>query len=52
MAGGYYSEPVNVKIETHYTRAVSGGVGFSKTAANYAVHYIQPLKHKKTDIIN
>ena len=36
MAGGYYSEPVNVKIETKYTRAISGGVGFSKTAANYA----------------
>ena len=36
LAGGYYSEPVNVKIETKYTRAVSGGVGFSKTAANYA----------------
>ena len=36
MAGGYYSEPVNVKIETKYTRAVSGGVGHAKTAANYA----------------
>ena len=36
LAGGYYSEPVNVKIETKYTRAVSGGVGFAKTAANYA----------------
>lgn len=36
LAGGYYSEPVNVKIETQFTRAISGGVGFSKTAANYA----------------
>lgn len=36
LAGGYYSESVKVKIETKYTRAVSGGVGFSKTAANYA----------------
>lgn len=35
-AGPYYKEPVNVKIETEYTRAVKGGVGFAKTAGNYA----------------
>ncbi|MFT6964158.1 MAG: branched-chain amino acid aminotransferase, partial [Flammeovirgaceae bacterium] len=34
--GSYYSEPVKVKIETHYTRAVSGGTGAAKTAGNYA----------------
>lgn len=34
--GTYYSEPVRVKIETHYTRAVAGGVGAAKTAGNYA----------------
>jgi len=34
--GAYYSEPVNVKIETKYTRAVAGGVGYAKTAGNYA----------------
>ena len=34
--GGYYSEPVKVKIEQHYTRAVRGGVGSAKTAGNYA----------------
>lgn len=34
--GSYYSEPVKVKIETHYTRAASGGVGSAKTAGNYA----------------
>jgi branched-chain amino acid aminotransferase len=34
--GAYYSEPVRVKIESHYTRAVSGGTGFAKTAGNYA----------------
>ena len=34
--GGYYSEPIKVKIETHYTRAASGGVGAAKTAGNYA----------------
>ncbi|MEQ9404139.1 MAG: branched-chain amino acid aminotransferase [Cyclobacteriaceae bacterium] len=34
--GGYYSEPVRVKIEQHYTRAVRGGTGAAKTAGNYA----------------
>ncbi|MBL4653587.1 MAG: branched-chain amino acid aminotransferase [Flavobacteriales bacterium] len=34
--GGYYSEPVKVKVETHYTRSASGGVGFAKAAGNYA----------------
>ncbi len=35
-AGPYYSEPVNVKIESKYTRATLGGVGYAKTAGNYA----------------
>jgi branched-chain amino acid aminotransferase len=35
-AGNYYSKPLNVKIETYYTRAVEGGVGYTKTAGNYA----------------
>lgn len=34
--GVYYSEPVRVKIERHFTRAVRGGVGAAKTAGNYA----------------
>jgi len=34
--GGYYSEPVDVKIETEYARACEGGVGFAKAAGNYA----------------
>ncbi|MEM6814603.1 MAG: branched-chain amino acid aminotransferase [Bacteroidota bacterium] len=34
--GGYYSEPVKVKIEEHFTRAAQGGVGAAKTAGNYA----------------
>ncbi|MEQ9468690.1 MAG: branched-chain amino acid aminotransferase [Ekhidna sp.] len=34
--GGYYAEPVKVKIEKHFTRAVRGGVGAAKTAGNYA----------------
>lgn len=34
--GGYYSKPVNVKIETEYARACEGGVGYAKAAGNYA----------------
>jgi branched-chain amino acid aminotransferase len=34
--GAYYSQPVNVQIEEHYTRAAAGGVGRAKTAGNYA----------------
>ena len=34
--GAYYSQPVKVKIETEYTRAVKGGTGFAKAAGNYA----------------
>lgn len=42
--GAYYSEPVNVKIETKYTRAVRGGVGYAKTAGNYAASLYPALK--------
>ncbi|HWK99240.1 MAG TPA: branched-chain amino acid aminotransferase [Parapedobacter sp.] len=35
--GAYYSKPLRLKIETHFTRAASGGVGFSKNAGNYAL---------------
>lgn len=35
-SGPYFSRPVKLKIETHYTRAAAGGVGFAKAAANYA----------------
>ncbi|WP_017732147.1 branched-chain amino acid aminotransferase [Nafulsella turpanensis] len=34
--GSYYSEPVRVKIETKYSRAVEGGTGAAKAAGNYA----------------
>lgn len=32
----YYSEPVRVKVETHYSRSMEGGTGYAKTAGNYA----------------
>ncbi len=34
--GAYYSKPVKVRVETHYTRAAKGGTGYAKTAGNYA----------------
>jgi branched-chain amino acid aminotransferase len=34
-AGKYYSEPVKVKVERQYFRAVHGGVGYVKAAGNY-----------------
>lgn len=34
--GAYYSEPVPVKIETFYSRAVEGGTGYAKAGGNYA----------------
>lgn len=46
-AGAYYSEPVNVKIETKYTRAVKGGVGYAKTAGNYAASLYPALQAQK-----
>jgi branched-chain amino acid aminotransferase len=33
--GAYYSAPVKVKIETHFTRAVQGGTGYAKAGGNY-----------------
>ncbi|MGM5631974.1 branched-chain amino acid aminotransferase [Apibacter raozihei] len=34
-ANSYYDKPLKIKIENHYTRAVDGGVGFTKCAGNY-----------------
>ncbi|GGH17248.1 branched-chain amino acid aminotransferase [Mucilaginibacter phyllosphaerae] len=33
--GPYFSKPLKVKIETHYTRAAEGGMGYAKAAGNY-----------------
>lgn len=35
--GPYYSKPLHLKIETHFTRAARGGVGSVKAAGNYAL---------------
>tara|TARA_B100000809_G_C15107612_1_gene519312 strand:- start:887 stop:1978 length:1092 start_codon:yes stop_codon:yes gene_type:complete len=34
--GGYYEDEIHVKIETEYSRASEGGVGYAKAAGNYA----------------
>jgi len=34
--GAYYSDPVPVKIETEFSRAVEGGTGYAKAGGNYA----------------
>ena len=39
-SGAYYStglNPVKIYVENNYVRAVRGGTGFAKTAANYAI---------------
>ncbi len=46
--GAYYAEPLNVKIEEHYTRAAAGGVGRAKTAGNYAAS-LYPAKLGKDE---
>lgn len=46
--GGYYSEPVKVKIETHFTRAAKGGTGAAKTAGNYAAS-LYPAKQVQAE---
>ncbi|MBK0378023.1 branched-chain amino acid aminotransferase [Mucilaginibacter segetis] len=33
--GPYFSKALRVKIETHYTRAAEGGMGYAKAAGNY-----------------
>lgn len=47
-ANAYYTEPVKVKIETHYSRACNGGTGFAKAAGNYAAS-LYPAQMAKKD---
>lgn len=41
--GSYYNKALRLKVETHFTRAANGGVGFSKNAGNYALS-LHPTK--------
>ncbi|PTQ93229.1 branched chain amino acid aminotransferase [Mucilaginibacter yixingensis] len=33
--GAYFSKPLRVKFESHYTRSAEGGFGYAKAAGNY-----------------
>ncbi len=45
--GAYYSEPIRVKIEMDFARAVKGGVGAAKTAGNYGASFYPTQKAKE-----
>lgn len=46
--GPYYSKALKIKIETEFTRADEGGVGFAKTAGNYA-RSLYPFEQAKAE---
>jgi len=46
-AQSYYTGEVKVKVEEHYSRACSGGVGYAKAAGNYAAQFLATEKAKK-----
>lgn len=46
--GPYYSKALKIKIETEFTRADEGGVGFAKTAGNYA-RSLYPFEQAKKE---
>lgn len=45
--GAYYDEPVKLITSQNYVRAVKGGVGEAKTAANYAASMYPAMKAKE-----
>ena len=45
--GPYYSAPMRIYVEEKYVRAVEGGVGYAKTAGNYAAAMKATAEAKK-----
>src|SRR5690242_1995056 len=45
--GPYYSAPMRIYVEEHYTRAAPGGVGFAKAAGNYGASMYVTAEAKK-----
>ncbi len=45
--GPYYSAPMKIYVEEHYTRAAPGGVGFAKTAGNYGASMLATAVARK-----
>ncbi len=44
--GFYYNKPISVKVETEFTRAAVGGVGFAKAAGNYGAAFMPTMMAK------
>lgn len=45
--GPYYASPMRIYVEEKYVRAVKGGVGYAKTAGNYAAAMYASAQAKK-----
>ncbi|HLG41391.1 MAG TPA: branched-chain amino acid aminotransferase, partial [Chitinophagaceae bacterium] len=45
--GPYYAAPMRIYVEEKYVRAVPGGVGFAKTAGNYAAAMLATAEAKQ-----
>ncbi|MGB4770565.1 MAG: branched-chain amino acid aminotransferase [Chitinophagaceae bacterium] len=45
--GPYYVAPMRIYVEEHYVRAVAGGVGYAKTAGNYAAAMLATAEARK-----
>jgi len=45
--GPYYTAPMRIYVEEKYVRAVQGGVGFAKTAGNYAAAMLASAEAKE-----
>jgi branched-chain amino acid aminotransferase len=45
--GPYYASPMRIYVEEKYVRAVEGGVGYAKTAGNYAAAMYATAQTKK-----
>ncbi len=45
--GPYYTAPMRIYVEETYTRAAPGGVGYAKTAGNYAAAMFATAKAQK-----
>jgi len=45
--GPYYSAPMRIYVEEHYSRAAPGGIGYAKAAGNYAASMLVTAEAKK-----
>lgn len=46
-SGPYFSAPMRIYVEEKYTRAVTGGVGFTKNAGNYGASMHPTIKARE-----